>query len=184
MGMMDNYLWAQIFTITSYVMLGFSYLVIRRRYIVICSLGMVILGGIAYLFLSAWTGLAMCGVAFVRNLYLLYDVEKHGRARKWRLRDFLSLAIFMILIIVATIPTYTEPLSAMSAVATVLYTLSLWQKKPIMYKVLGIPSCVAQVIYHVFIWNLSGIVLEGLVLVVSIIGLGLDVERRRKARKK
>ncbi|MBR3233577.1 YgjV family protein [Candidatus Saccharibacteria bacterium] len=90
----------------------------------------------------------------------------------------------MILIIVATIPTYTEPLSAMSAVATVLYTLSLWQKKPIMYKVLGIPSCAAQVIYHVFIWNLSGIVLEGLVLVVSIIGLGLDVERRRKARKK
>ena len=41
----------------------------------------------------------------------------------------------MILIIMATIPTYTEPLSAMSAVA-------------------------------------------------SMIGLGLDVERRRKARKK
>lgn len=156
----------------------------RRRYIVFCSVTMVVLAMVAYILLQAWTGLAMCGVALMRNFYLLYDVEKHGRARKWRLRDFLSLAIFIILIIVMAIPTYTGPLSVMSAVATVFYTLSLWQKKTIAYKILGIPSCIAQVIYYVFIWNLSGIILEGLTLVFSVVGLGLDMNRRRRTRER
>lgn len=147
------------------------------------SIGMVVIVAVAYVFLQAWTGLAMCGVALARNIYLLFDVEKHGRARKWRLRDFLSLAFFMILIIGATIPTYTEPLSAMSAVATVLYTLSLWQKKPVLYDLLGIPSCAAQLIYHAFIGNLAGTILEGIVLLISVIGFFLDMKRDRKAKE-
>ena len=144
---------------------------------------MVVLNGVAFALLQAWTGLAMCGVALARNIYIMWDVEKHGKARKWRLRDFLSLMIFMTLIIIATIPTYTEPLSAMSALATICYTLSLWQKKTAHYKLLGIPSSVAELTYHVFIWNLAGIILEGVVLTVSVVGFVLDVRRHQKNKK-
>lgn len=171
-----NYILSQVFTIIMYALLAVTYFAKNKRLIVIVNGAALIANIIAFIFLGAWTGLAMCIIALLRNLYILYDEKKHGKSNKIKKRDVIFLIIVYIAIILATIPTYEGPLSLLSVFATSLYTYSIWQKTTRVYKLCGIPVGILWISYNIYIQSLFGIILESLLLIVSISGYITEVK--------
>ena len=132
----------------------------------------------AYIFLNAWTGLAMCVVALIRNIIFLIDEKKNGKRESINRTDVIILVILYVISIISAILTYDGFLSLLSVFATALYTFSVWQKKTNIYKLLGIPIGILWVSYNIYIMSIFGIILEAILLICSITGYLL--ERRKQ----
>lgn len=72
-----TYVFSQIFTILMYILLAISYYAKNRKSVLILGFLSVIANGIAYILLKAYTGLAMCIVALIRNMIFLFDERKN-----------------------------------------------------------------------------------------------------------
>lgn len=172
------YILSQIFTIINYILLAISYYANKRNRILILNFLSLTSIGIAYVFLNAWSGFAMCVVALIRNIIFLWDEKKNGKRENINKKDIVILVILYIVSIVSAILTYDGFLSLFSVFATMLYTYSVWQKKTKMYKLLGIPIGILWIAYNVYINSIFGIVLETILLVCSCTGYLL--ERKNK----
>lgn len=179
------YIWSQFFTIVEYALLGSSYLMKKRRVVVILDILSMAAGIVAYVLLGADSGLAMSVIILVANFYYLYDSTVHSRRKKLRWYDYVMLGVVMFAIMVAAWFTYDGVLSLLSVLATVLYEVSIWQKSVKVYKFLGIPIALCWMSYNGFLLSIAGIVFEGIILVASIVGYGreLKVEKKRKAER-
>lgn len=72
------YILSQIFTIITYILLAITYYAKDRKTVLTISFLSLIANGLAYAFLNAYTGLAMCVIALVRNIIFLVDERKMG----------------------------------------------------------------------------------------------------------
>ena len=170
MEMNFTYVLSQIFTILMYAFMAWTYFLKEKRQIVIVSVLSLIANIIAYILLGAWTGLAMCVVAMLRNFYILWEEKKYGKREKLEKRDYIFLAVVYIGIILATIPTYEGPLSLLSVFATSVYTYSIWQKSTKIYKFCGIPVGMLWIAYNIYVKSIFGVILEAILLIASAIG--------------
>ena len=168
--MTDTYLLSQVFIIINYILLIFTYQCKSRKNILILNFGGLIATGISYIFLSAYSGLAMVFVAIIRNIIFIIDEKKNGKKENNGVKDYIILAILYIISIVSAIFTYNGILSMMSVIATMLYTYSVWQKNIKVYKILGIPVGIIWIIYNIYIFSIFGIILETVLAISAIIG--------------
>lgn len=164
------YILSQVFIIINYIFLIMTYQSKSRKNILIYNFGALIATGISYIFLSAYSGLAMVVVAIIRNVIFIIDEKKNGKSNKNSTKDYIILAILYIISIISAIFTYNGILSMMSVVATMLYTYSVWQKNTKTYKALGIPIGIMWIIYNIYIFSIFGIILEVVLAISSIIG--------------
>lgn len=178
------YVLSQIFTILMYALLAWTYFLKDKRKIVIISALSLVANIIAYILLGAWTGLAMCVVAMLRNLYILWEEKKYGKREINEKRDYIFLAIVYLGIILATIPTYEGFLSLLSVFATSLYTYSIWQKSTKVYKFCGIPVGILWLAYNVYVKSIFGVILEGILLISSIVGYIAEVKSIESNKEK
>lgn len=174
-----TYILSQVFTLITYALLAITYYAKDRRKVLIISFLSIIANGIAYIFLSAWTGFAMCIVALIRNIIFLLDEKKNGKREKVNKTDIVILIVLYIISIISTIFTYDGFLSLLSVFATMLYTFSVWQKKTNIYKLLGIPIGILWILYNTYIMSIFGIILETILLVCSITGYLLEMKKRK-----
>ena len=170
------YILSQIFTILMYALMAWTYFLKDKRKIVIVSAFSLVASIIAYILLGAWTGLAMCVVAMLRNLYILWEEKKNGKRETNEKRDYIFLAIVYLGIILATIPTYEEFLSLLSVFATSIYTYSIWQKGTRIYKFCGIPVGILWIAYNAYVKSIFGVILEAFLLIASVIGYVAEVK--------
>lgn len=175
-----TYVLSQIFTILMYVLMAWTYFLKEKRQIVIVSALSLVTNIIAYILLGAWTGLAMCVVAMLRNLYILWEEKKYGKREKLEKRDYIFLAIVYLGIILATIPTYEGLLSLLSVFATSIYTYSIWQKSTKIYKFCGIPVGVLWIAYNAYVQSIFGVILEVILLIASIVGYFKELKAAKK----
>jgi len=166
-----TYVLSQIFIIINYVLLMATYQVKSRKTILLFNFGAIIATGISYIFLSAWSGLAMVIVAIIRNIIFMLDEKKNGRSEQITRKDIVILMVLYVISIISAIYTYEGFLSLMSVFATMLYTYSVWQKKTSVYKILGVPVGIIWIIYNVYIASIFGIILEIVLLISAIIGI-------------
>ncbi len=164
-----EYILSQIFTIVSYVMLCYTYQLKSRNKILIVNFISLIATGISYLLLHAYSGLAMVIVAIIRNIIFYYD--KNKEEKKHNTKDIIILGILFTISIVFAYFTYNGFLSLMSVFATMMYTFSVWQKNPTIYKFLGIPIEIIWIIYNIYIKSIFGIILEICLFISIIIGI-------------
>lgn len=174
-----TYIMSQVFTIIMYLLLAVSYYAKDRKKILILSFLSLVANAIAYVLLEAYTGLAMCIVAFVRNIIFMIDEKKNGHSDNITKKDIILLVIFYILIIVSTIFTYEGPLSLLSVIATMTYTYSVWQKKTNVYKFLGIPVGILWVLYNIYVKSIFGVILESILLIASATGYILEKRKNK-----
>lgn len=179
-----TYILSQIFTIITYILLGITYYAKDRKKVLTISFLSLIANGIAYILLNAWTGLAMCILALIRNIIFLIDEKKNGKREKNNKTDIIILVILYIILIILTIPTYEGFLSLLSVIATALYTFSVWQKKNNIYKLLGIPIGILWILYNIYIMSIFGIILETILLICSITGYLLEIKNMPKTNSK
>ena len=172
-----TYILSQVFTIIMYVLLAVTYYVKDRKTVLIISFASLIANILAYVLLSAWTGLAMCIVAMLRNIYFLIDEKQYGKRDEITKKDVIVLIVVYIAIIISTLFTYEGFLSLLSVFATCLYTYSVWQKKVVVYKFCGIPVGILWVLYNLYVKSVFGVILEAILLVCSIGGYVLEKKK-------
>ena len=146
-----TYIMSQIFTIITYLLLALTYYPKKRSSILIIAFLSTVTNAIVYILLDAYTGLAMCGVSILKNI--------------------------VFLTIISTIFTYEGPLSLLSVFANVVYIYSCWQRNPITYKLLGIPTEILWVLYNIYIKSIFGIILEIIVLICSIAAYMSEIKK-------
>lgn len=139
MELTTAYVLSQIFTIITYVLLAMTYYAKNRKAVLTISFASLITNGLEYVFLSAYSGLAMCIVALIRNIIFLVDEKKNSKRDTNTKKDVVILVILYIISIASAVFTYDGFLSLLSVFATMLYTYSVWQKKTNIYKLLGMP---------------------------------------------
>ena len=174
------YILSQVFIIINYIFLMATYQLKNRKKILIFNFGAIIATGMSYIFLSAWSGLAMVIVAIIRNIIFMIDEKKNGKSDKITKKDIIILVILYIISLISAIFTYDGFLSLMSVFATMLYTYSVWQKKTSIYKVLGIPVGIIWILYNIYIFSIFGIILESLLLISAIIGISREYKKENK----
>lgn len=173
-----TYILSQIFTVINYILLAMTYYVKARKRILIISFMSLLANAIAYILLNAWTGVAMCLVALIRNIIFLIDEHKNKQANKITKKDIIILIILYIISIISAIFTFEGYLSLLSVFATMLYTYSVWQKNPKTYKLLGIPVGILWILYNLYVKSIFGIILESVLLVCSTSGYILVKKRK------
>ena len=113
-----TYILSQIFIIIGYIFLALSYQIKDRKNILIFNFVTLIAMGLSYVFLSAYSGLAMIFVQLIRNIIFLVDEKKNGKSEKHTKKDYIILAVLFIISIVFGVLTYDGTLSMLPVVAT------------------------------------------------------------------
>ena len=126
-----------------------------------------IISAVSYLFLKAYTGMAMCIVAIIRNLLFTKD-EKSTR----------NLILIIILTILSSIPTFDSYFCLFNVIATIIYTYALWQKNTKVYKLLGIIVNGLMIIYDVYIKSIFGVILITISFISSIVGYLMEIKNK------
>lgn len=165
-----EYILSQVFIVISYLFLVLTYQSKSRKNILIYSFVSLIANAISYVFLQAYTGLAMCFVAFFRNIIFMVDEKRNGKSDKIKKKDILILIVLYAISIISTVFTYDGFLSLLSVLATMLYTYSVWQKKTSVYKILGLPIGILWIAYNIYIMSIFGIILETILTISAIYG--------------
>ena len=178
-----TYIASQIATIIMYGLLALSYYAKDRKKVLIISFLSLLANVVAYVLLRAWSGIAMCLVALVRNILFLVDEKKNGVKEKVDKKDIIILIILYLISIVSAIFTYEGFLSLLSVFATMLYTFSVWQKKTKIYKLLGIPVGILWIAYNFYIMSIFGVILESILLLCSMTGYWLEIRKVKSEEK-
>lgn len=178
------YIWSQILTVLEYGLLGASYLAKRRVLVVILDIISMTLGILVYLLLGADLGMAMSIIILLANFYYLWDESTHSARERAKLhgRDYVVLGVVLAAIIGVTVLTFDGPLSLLSAVATALYEVSIWQKSTKVYKFLGIPVAFCWMTYNGFVKSPFGVLCEMVMFVTSIVGYVREVKAAKRKR--
>lgn len=164
-----EYILSQIFIVLGYIFIGLTYFAKNRKIILVYSITAIIANAISYIFLSAWSGLLMSGVALLRNIIFLFQ-NKKDKTEKITWVDWLILAILVVIAVISAVFTYEGFLSLFSIFATMLYTISVWQKNVKAYKIIGIFVSILWIVYFIFISSIFGAICEGILFITEIVG--------------
>ncbi|MDR0591348.1 MAG: YgjV family protein [Candidatus Nomurabacteria bacterium] len=161
-----TYIISQIVTVIFYGLFAYSYLLKTQKSILVVGGVAVFLNAIAFILLGGWSGVATCVVALIANL-VKYKWPKFGTSLPMLALTFSAIALLAAF-------TYDGFLSLMSVFATSLYRYSIWQKKPAVYKLCGLPVGTLWTIYNLYIGSIFGIILEIGLTVFAMVGFIKD----------
>lgn len=154
-----TYIISQILVIIYYLIYSGTFHLKDSNKILIFGIIATIISSISYVLLNAYTGMAMCFVAIIRNL--LFQKNK---------RNTLGLYLIFILTLIASIFTFNSYFCLFNIVATLIYTYALWQKNTKTYKLLGIIVNGLMIVYNIYIKSIFGVILISIALISSIVG--------------
>jgi len=158
-----SYIASQILVIIYYLIYSWTFHLKDSNKILIFGIIATIISSISYLLLNAYTGMAMCFVAIVRNL--LFTKDK---------KNTLNLTLIFILTIIASIFTFNNYFCLFNIIATLIYTYALWQKNTKTYKLLGVIVNGLMIIYDIYINSVFGVILISIAFISSIVGFSKE----------
>lgn len=159
MDLSITYILSQIFVIIYYLIYSWTFHLKDSNKILIFGIVATIISSISYVLLNAYTGMAMCFIAIVRNV--LFTKSK---------KNTLNLILIFILTIIASIFTYDGYFCLFNIIATLIYTYALWQKNTKTYKLLGIVVNGLMIVYDIYIKSIFGVILISIAFISSIVG--------------
>lgn len=115
-----------------------------------------------YVFLKAYTGLAMDGIGIFRNLLFIFVVKSEKTTLPW-------IILFSSLTIALGVLTFEGAISLLAIVAKLLSCVSYGIKSPKVIRMLNLPSSACWLVYNTLHFTLAGILNEILVITSIII---------------
>lgn len=177
-----TYVVSQVFVVLMYVSLCSTYFLKSRSKIIVINIIGHLFQMISFILLSGFTGVAMNIVYTIRDIYL-YIANKKENDEDRRIKDVIFLTFLFVIIIASSIYTYNDIYSLFSVFATVFSTIAIWQKNTRIYKLLGIPSSVCWLSYHVYLQSILAIILESILLISILIGYIIDIKIHLSSKK-
>ena len=187
----NTYIASQIFMAIAYILLAATYFITTRWKQLATIMTSNVNMGIGFALLGGWVGVGMVIVALTRDtVSSIINKRREKLSKSAQMKntraDFMWLAVWITGITVATAITYAGPWSLTAYFATFAFTISIWQKNPYIYRLLGILVGVLWIIYNVMLQSLFGTVLESILLLFIIAGLIMFIKNNKKptAKKK
>lgn len=176
------YIISQVFVALAYICLFATYQIKNRSKLLGTTIASNFLMGIGFILLNAWVGLAMCCVAICRDIVseILNRKRSEETSTKNTGLDWLLLVLWATILITLTILTESGWLTWFALFATLTFTVSIWQKNILIYKVLGIFVGLFWIIYNIGAKNFFGITLESVLLIGVIVGLIRFIKKSKK----
>lgn len=158
MNLSIAYIFSQILVIAYYLIYSITFHLKNKSKILIFGAMATIISSISYFLLNAYTGVAMCFIAILRNA-LFHKCKSKS-----------VLIIIYIITLIASFFSYQNIFSLLSILATLIYTYSLWQESSKKYKLLGILVNTLMLLYNFSIMSIMGIVFMIIALINSVMG--------------
>ena len=164
MNLSITYIISQILVVIYYLTYTYTFNLKSKKKILYIGIIATIISAISYLLLKAYTGMLMCFIAIIRNIWFNESKNK------------CNLLIILLITIIGSIFTYQGIFSLLSVIATIIYTYSLWQTSTKKYKLLGIFVNLFMIIYNCSIKSFMGVICMFIALISSIVGYTKDQE--------
>ena len=104
-------------------------------------------------------------VSIIRNI-IFYKQEINNKQN-----SKIFLVVLFSIIILFTLCSYKDYYSLISMSASLISTYSIWQKSPIIYRILAVIVSICFIIYAIHINSVFAIITEVFLLTTEIIGL-------------
>jgi hypothetical protein len=168
-----QYIISQVFVTIAYGLLAMTYFVTKRWQQLAITITSNVSMGIGFVLLGAWVAVPMCIIAICRDITssIINSKRPASAQMKNTKLDWGLLVLWLTMMTVATIFTQTGFMTLFAYFATITFTISIWQKNPLIYRALGVLVGVFWIIYNVVVTSVMGITLESVLLVFVIIGL-------------
>lgn len=152
------YIFSQILVVLYYLIYSGTFHLKEKNKILLLGSCATILSAVSYFLLQAYTGIAMCLVAIIRNIWFSKSKSKK------------SLIIIYLITILLSVFSYQNIFSILNILATIIYTYSLWQESTKKYKLLGILVNGFMIVYDTYIKSVMGVFFMIISFISSIIG--------------
>ncbi len=164
--MMDiKYLLSQVCVILAMLGLGATYLVKDKKTIMFLCVLYTLFYGLEYLLLDAYSGLSMCVVNVIRNIWFYINANLKKK------NSIIVLIVLSIITIVFGIFSFNNIFSVLPIIATLIYTYSVWQDDTKLYRYLAFPCSLCWMTYNISCRSLFGVIAECILIIFEIIGV-------------
>ena len=153
-----TYIASQVLIVIYYLVYSFTFGMKSKRKILYTSIIATFICAISYFLFNAYTGIAMCFVAIIRNIWFSKSKTKF------------NLIAILLIIVICSVFTYQNMFSLLNSLATMIYTYSLWQDSTKIYKLLGISVNFIIIIYDISIKSIVVVIFMVIAFISSIIG--------------
>lgn len=162
------YIFSQILVVLYYLIYSVTFHLKEKNKILSWGIFATILSGMSYFLLQAYTGIAMCLVAIIRNIWFSQSKSKK------------NLIIIYLITLILSIYSFQNIFSMFNILATFIYTYSLWQENTKKYKILGIIVNVLMIVYDTYIKSILGVFFMIVSLISSIIGYYKECNKKQE----
>lgn len=153
-----TYIFSQVLVVLYYLIYSSTFHLKEKTKILLVGTVATLLSALSYFLLHAYTGIAMCLVAIIRNIWFSKSKDKK------------SLIIIYLITLLLSIFSYQNIFSILNILATIIYTYSLWQESTKNYKLLGIIVNALMIIYDAYIQSIMGVIFMIISFISSITG--------------
>ena len=173
---------SQVFIIACYFLVGGTYLTKSRKLILILVIGSSFMRIGSFGFLGAWVAVGVTAVAVLRDATSLALKRKRSDEDNKRITklDWVLLSVWIIAPLLITVFTYETLWDWFAFFAMILITIGVWQKKVLVYLIMGLFTAVCWIIFCVYTENLFGVICESIMFAVTTFGICLYFWRKRK----
>ena len=112
----------------------------------------------------------MITVGLITNIIFYIDEQRNGKTDKIAKKDIIMLLCILAYTTILAVITYSELLSLLSVLATVIWIFSVWMKQVKLYKLISIPDTILWLAFNIYAKSISGIIVEIILLGNSING--------------
>ena len=174
-----EYIFSQILVVIMYIMLCATYFFKSREKILFMSVILNAIQSVSFVLLGGFTGMAMCFFNIARDAFLYLDSKNKKQSDLLTKRDYVILIVLLIVITIMSVISYDNIWSLFTIIGTIISTISVWQKKPKIYKLLGIPVSGFYLGYYIVLRSVFAILLESILFLSTIIGYVLDIKKSK-----
>ena len=160
-----SFIFVQSLAIIASIFFAISFHARSKNRILMRQLISLLIWGAHFLFLSAWTGLAVMGVNMVVTVVFLFK-EQHEWAKK-----IYILYLSIIVLAIVTFITWTGFYSIFGFLGVGSIILAKWQNDPRQIRLISIFASVFWIIYDLFVGSYGGIISECAFIISIIISL-------------
>ncbi len=130
-----------------------------------CKLGVDSMSFFSYLFLGAYTGVAVAAISLVRSVVFINRTRyKWADSRAW-------MYIFIALVILSGMFTWKNIFSLLPMTASMISVISFWIGKPRVSRILAFPVSACMMTYDFTVQAYIYIIGEILTIISSILGI-------------
>ena len=177
------YIASQILVIFAYTCSMFMYFMKNRTLMLAILLGANGLRSISFLMLAAWVGAVVTAIALARTAtdYVINSRRSPSDRKRIFPIDWCFLVFWFIAFTTVTIFTYdNHPISLLPLISTLAFTVAIWQKNVLAFKIAAVPCSAAWILYNVYVESMFGVIMESALCLVIIAALIIYIKSERK----